>query len=279
MTLRPMLSKVELRNKGQLSFFFIGTGSAFSKTNYQTNVLVIKGNSHLLIDCGTLCSFILSTKYNLQIGDIKNVIVTHPHADHIGGLEEVALVGKYVTKQQVNLFIPPKFERKLWKESLRGGIKFSENGKMHLDDYFNLPDVKCIRKSPFEMFECNIENINIKFFRTRHVTTSKTSLHNSQLSYGLIIDNRVLFTGDTQFNEFQLRWLLNEYKDIEVIFHDCDISGYSTGVHASYYQLNTMPVRIREKMYLCHYTEDINGIDALVDGFGGLVHPGVYYDL
>ena len=66
------------------------------------------------------------------------------------------------------------------------------------------------------MFEFNVGSINVKIFRTRHVTTSKTSLRNSQLSYGVLIDDRVLFTGDTQFNEFQLRWLLDKYKGIYV---------------------------------------------------------------
>lgn len=279
MTLKPMLSKIELKNKGNLSFFFIGSGSAFSKTNYQTNLLVIKGDDHLLVDCGTLCSYIMSKEYNTSISDVKNLVLTHPHADHIGGVEEIALVGKYVTKENINLYIPPKFKKKLWNESLRGGIQFSEHGKMKIDDYFKFPDVKLIQKKPFEMFEFNVGSINVKLFRTRHVTTSKTSLHNSQISYGMIFDNRVLFTGDTQFNEIQLRWLLDNYKDIEVVFQDCDVSGYSKGVHASYYQLCTMPIKIRAKMYLCHYSDDVNNIDAIVDGFGGLVHHGVYYNI
>lgn len=278
MTLRPMISKIELKNKGQLSFFFIGSGSAFSKTNYQTNLLVIKGNTHVLIDCGTICSYVMSKDYNSKISDIKNLILTHPHADHIGGVEEMAFIGKYVSKEPVNIIIPKKFKKKLWKESLKGGIQFSEKGRMHFEDYFNLIDIKKVQNKPFEMYEAQIGGLNFKLFRTRHVTTSKTSLRNSQLSYGVLIDDRVLFTGDTQFNEFQLRWLLDKYKGIEVIFHDCDISGYSTGVHASYYQLCTMPEAIRSKMYLCHYSEDVNNIDAIVDGFGGLVHHGVYYD-
>ena len=39
-----------------------------------------------------------------------------------------------------------------------------------------------------ELKDLNIDNINIKLFRTRHVTTSKKSLKKSQISYGLIID-------------------------------------------------------------------------------------------
>ena len=278
MNISPFCNKIELENKGQLSLFFIGTGSAFTKTSYQTNLLIIKGNSHLLIDCGTLCPYALENQYKTKPSEIRNMIVTHPHADHIGGLEEMALVGRYVVKKPVNLIIPKKFKKKLWNESLRGGIQFSENGRMKFEDYFAEIETKLIQKKPFEMYHSVLGDIDIKLFRTRHVTSEGNSYRNSQLSYGVLIDERILFTGDTQFNEAQLRFLLGEYKNIEYIFHDCDVSGYSAGVHASYDQLCTLAPEIRAKMYLCHYNDAVNNIDAIVDGFAGLAKPGVYYN-
>ena len=128
------------------------------------------------------------------------------------------------------------------------------------------------------MFEANVANINVKLFRTRHVTTRKNSLKESQISYGLIIDDRVLFTADTQFNRPQLEFLLDKYPKIEVIFHDCDVMGYSRGVHAAYDELVTLPKEVKAKTYLCHYSEAVNTIDALVDGFAGLAKHWVYYD-
>ena len=122
------------------------------------------------------------------------------------------------------------------------------------------------------------DGINVKLFRTRHVTTRKDSLKNSQISYGLIIDDKVLFTADTQFNRPQLKFLLDKFPKIEVIFHDCDVMGYSRGVHAAYDELVTLPKEIKSKTYLCHYSEAVNTIDALVDGFAGLAKHWVYYD-
>ena len=190
----------------------------------------------------------------------------------------MVLIGKYVTKEPVNIIIPKKFKKKLWNESLRGGIQFSETGKMKFEDYFREIEIHKILTKPFEMYESKIGNINIKLFRTRHVTTRPDSLKNSQISYGVLIDEKVLFTADTQFNEPQLRYLLSRYKTIEYIFQDCDISGYSAGVHASYDQLCSLPPEIRSKMYLCHYSDSVNSIDALVDGFAGLAKHGVYYN-
>ena len=278
MKTRPFISKIELTNGGNLSIFFLGTGNAFAKTSFQTNLLLIKGDQHLLIDCGTLCSYAFENLYNGRIADIQNLLLTHPHADHIGGVEEVALAGKYITKRPVNLVITDEFKKLLWNESLKGGIQYSEEGKMTFDDYFTQLKPKRIQKKPFEMFEINAFNMNLKLFRTRHVTTRKNSLKNSQISYGLIIDDKVLFTADTQFNPSQLQFLLDKYKNIEVIFHDCDIKGFSRGVHAAYDELVTLPAEIRAKTYLCHYSDAVNTIDALVDGFAGLAKHWVYYD-
>ena len=278
MKTRHFVSNIELTNSGNLSLFFLGTGNAFTKTAFQTNLLIIKGKDHLLVDCGTLCSYAFENMYNGRISDIKNLLLTHPHADHIGGVEELALAGKYINKRLLNLVITDEFKKSLWEESLKGGIQYSEEGRMTFDDYFNQIKPVRIQKKPFEMFETNVGAINIKLFRTRHVTTRKNSLKHSQISYGLIIDDRILFTADTQFNEPQLKFLLDKYKNIEVIFHDCDVMGYSRGVHAAYDELVTLPKEIKEKMILSHYSEAVSTIDALVDGFAGLAKHWVYYD-
>ena len=43
MKVSKVQGKLELKNSGGLSLFFIGAGSAFSKVNFQNNVLFIKG--------------------------------------------------------------------------------------------------------------------------------------------------------------------------------------------------------------------------------------------
>ena len=63
-----------LTTEGELRVVFIGTGSAFAKRRRQPNILVIQGNHHVLRVCCYL--------------------PTHSHADHIDGLEEVALINR-----------------------------------------------------------------------------------------------------------------------------------------------------------------------------------------
>lgn len=278
MVKREFNKKLELVNDGQLSLFFIGTGSAFTKKYFNTNLLIIKGETHLLVDCGNLCLFALETLYNTKSTEIQNLFITHPHADHIGGIEELIFTHKYISHSKVNIFISDFFKKKLWNESLKGGCQFSESGKMFFEDYFNQIKPKKICTNPFDIFEFNCGNINIKFFRTLHVTSIPGSLKKSQLSYGIIIDNRILFTGDTQFNLSQLDYILEEYPDIETIFHDCDISNYVTSVHASYNQLKSLSKDVKSKTYLCHYNQNKETVDCKADGFAGFAESGVYYD-
>lgn len=267
-------SKLELTNDGRLSLLFLGTGSAFSKKYFQTNVLVVKGQDHVLIDCGTLCPFVLETQYNVKLSQIKNLVLTHPHADHIGGVEEIALVGQYVTHVKSNLVITDTFKEKLWNESLSGGLKVNENGTLTIDDYFNQIKPELICSEPFEIYEANVGSINLKLFRTKHVTCENPELY--QLSYGLLIDNKVLYPCDTQFNPSQLEYLCEKYP-VKVIFHDCDVAGYSEGVHSSYAQLKTLSAEIKKMMYLCHYNAAIDGVSPEADGFKKVARPGIWY--
>ena len=265
---------LELTNDGRLSVLFIGTGSAFSKRYFQTNVLVVKGEDHLLIDCGTLCPYALEKNYGLELKHIDNLLLTHPHADHIGGVEELALVDRYVKKQKCNLVITDEFKQLLWNESLKGGLKVNEEGSLTLDDYFVQIKPEQILTEPFEMYEANVGSINVKLFRTKHVTCSDPEVF--QISYGLMIDDRVLYPCDTQFNPEQIDYLVHNFP-VKVIFHDCDISGYSEGVHASYAQLKTLPDEIRAMTYLCHYNGRAEEMNPQDDGFRKFARPGVWY--
>ena len=52
MRIIPGSGKLELKNDGILELFFLGVGSAFATTLYQTNFIIIKGDHHILVDFG-----------------------------------------------------------------------------------------------------------------------------------------------------------------------------------------------------------------------------------
>ena len=76
MKVEKLESSLELTNEGGLSFFFVGVGSAFSKKHYQNNILIVKGNDHLLVDCGITCPAALY-HYGSNITKIKNILIEY----------------------------------------------------------------------------------------------------------------------------------------------------------------------------------------------------------
>ncbi|MBR7064336.1 MAG: MBL fold metallo-hydrolase, partial [Treponema sp.] len=264
-------------NNGSLQLFFVGTGSAFSKINFQTNVLVIKGSDHLLIDCGALCPLAFTT-YNSSVALVKNILVTHSHADHIGGLEEMALLGRYVTKQRPKMIISDYYKKILWNESLKGGCAYGEyadTGYMTFDDYFEQVAPTQIGKTPRPLYEVNVGSINVKMFRTKHIPDSAGDWKKSFYSLGTLIDERILYTCDTRFDKDLLDWICSKY-NIEYIFHDCQF--FPGGVHASYDDLKTLPKDMKSKMFLCHYADTYKKVNPKKDGFLGFAERAVYYD-
>ena len=276
MQITPMDTSIRLTNSGNLEFFFVGVGSAFSKIHYQNNLLIVKGQDHLLIDCGTLCPYAFY-KYNSNITSIKNILITHSHADHIGGLEEMALMGRYATKIRPKMVITNEYKKILWNQSLRGGNSYGEYTTHYLgfDDYFEQLQPKLISKKPRPLYEANVGSINVKLFRTKHMPDSAKSWRNSFYSFGVLIDNRILFPSDTRFDLDLLTWMENTYHP-EYIFHDCQF--YTGGVHASLDELKTLPATMKQKMYLCHYGDNYAKFDPVALGFAGYAQQGVYYN-
>ena len=279
MKVAKVQGKLELKNSGGLSLFFVGTGSAFSKENFQNNVIFIKGKNHILIDCGTLCPLAIS-QYGIDISSVENIFLTHSHADHIGGMEEVAFTDYYSKKERPVVVIDDKYKKILWNQSLRGGLGYSKtfSGKvMDFDDFFIQQKPVRVRHGKHWYKQALIggkNGIDLKIFDTAH-SNARDAQGRIFRSCGVIVDDRILFTGDTKFNREQLDSLLSDF-DIEWIFHDA--CSKKNEVHASYDELNRLPADVKKKIYLCHCDEKLLKADVKADGFAGFAKRGVYYN-
>ncbi len=279
MKIIPLEEKpISLTNSGNLELFFVGVGSAFTKRNYQTNLLIIKGEDHLLVDCGTKCPQAFF-ELGVPITDIRNLLITHSHADHIGGLEEVILLGRYVTQKKPTIVINETYQHILWDMSLRGGAAYNEEDAgdiLGFHDFFNVIHPLWLPNYPRETFYTDINSINIKMMRTKHIPDSSWDWQSSFWSCGLIIDDRIMFTSDTRYDP-KLVLSFDEMFDLEAIFHDCQF--FTGGVHASLEELKQLPPEIKQKMYLTHYGDNWEDFtDKVAEyGFAGLAQQHMHY--
>jgi ribonuclease BN (tRNA processing enzyme) len=256
---------IDLGNSGELEVTFLGVGAAFATEAFQSNIFLVKGRTHLLVDLGTKASLALRDA-GLSVLDVEHLLVTHSHADHIGGLEEWCLKSRYVAPRimgcrigdyRPHLYTTPEYVRILWKASLRGGLELSEDsGPMSLEDYLTVHLATPLEGygRPVHAFGVGegADRIEVKLMRTRHIPTSTPGWETGFWSVGLLVDDRVLISGDTTFDPE----LLEEFgKGTEAIFHDCqDGRG---GVHAAYEELLALPDELRAKMILYHLPRGI----------------------
>ncbi len=280
MNIRELTSDLSLTNNGETSLFPVGTGSAFTKKHYQNNYLLIKGDQHIMLDCGTRTPEAMS-KLGRPVTDIENFIITHSHADHIGGLEEVLLMGRYVTKRKPNIVITKEYEKLLWNDSLKGGAAWNEskgNRFLNFRDYWNVTRPKSLRSLNRDAWEIDWKGFNVVLFRTMHYPDNAPSWKRSAYSTGLIIDKRILFTGDTRFDREMIENITETYP-IEHIFHD--VQFFPGGVHAFFDDLCTLHQEIRAKTFLMHYPDNYMNYESKVmdAGFRGFVKQHHYYDL
>lgn len=284
MRLVPFTETLRTTNEGKLELFFLGTGSAFVKKNFQNNMLIIKGNQHVLVDCGTRCPEAF-THYNSNVLKIQNMLLTHSHSDHIGGVEEVALMHHYGTKDRVNLIITDEYKELLWNESLCGGLCYGERltglnlpepkgGRLCFEDYFIQLTPKQMKDTPRPCYEITLGDLNIKMFRTRHASDVCPGWEGNMWSTGLLIDDRVLFTSDTRFDVELLDWMERDYQP-EIILHDCQ--PFVGGVHTGLDELVTLPEHLKKKTYICHYADTYTEKNLEGTGLAGMVKPGIYY--
>jgi ribonuclease BN (tRNA processing enzyme) len=280
---------------------FLGSGSAFvfAEENYQSNILFtkevetqkvhessqftgdttyqnVKESKHLLYDAGETCAEALKAQ-DMIPQDLDSIYISHLHGDHSGGIESIAFKTYFQVfnfgksefgSMKPNLLAHHSILRDGWDHSWSAGLQSIQGEVNTLESYFDTTYLQ--DNDSFDFYGTEMKPI-----QTVHVVDDRRMVP----SYGMMFkenDTTAFLTGDTQFAPNQM---LTYYAQSDIIFQDCEFAEYPGSVHAQFHQLCTLPLEIKRKMWLYHYSLGAKTYEELEEeakdaGFAGLVKRG-----
>ncbi|MCZ8511337.1 MBL fold metallo-hydrolase [Paenibacillus filicis] len=222
-----------------LQIQMIGTGSAFAKRYYNNNALVYAHGFTLLIDCGVTAPRALY-ELNIPSPQIDAILITHIHADHVGGLEELAFQSQYVHRHRMKLLLPSTLIGPLWDHSLKGGLENKAEGFHSLNDYFEVVPLE--PGTPYPLHP----DLTLELLPTEHIP--------GKPSYAILMNEKLYYSSDSRFDAERLKEM--SARGVKEIWHDCQLQGKGM-VHAALDELMSLPESIQRITRLMHYGDNM----------------------
>jgi len=281
--------------KDPLKITVIGCGNANSYVNGNMSLLLTASDGEtFLIDCGCRTPVSLH-QAGIAPKAINNIYVSHPHGDHVGGLEEIALQRyNWRDKPQrynddpnnpyaIKLFGNEELLRDLWEHTLSGGLKTIEGVSAELETLFE--PIPISKNEAFSWKGWDFELIQQIHVMVGTVIMPSYGLFMSYRNAGVLNDvnrehRKVFFTTDCQWH--QPKQIERFYHDADIVIQDCECLGCNTkdrsytfgsGVHSTYAEIagwesanaRRASAPDKKKIYLGHYQDFVS---AGKDAFG-----------
>jgi ribonuclease BN (tRNA processing enzyme) len=242
-----------------MTFLPLGVGDAFSALHYSSGLAVEADGRWLLVDCPhpirkVLRDGAVPAGVELDVGSFEAVVITHLHADHCAGLEDLAYFSRFVLGRRPKLVAHPEVLARVWEGRLAGGMDSLSDPAdwsrrpMTLADYFE--PVALDERRPVE-----VGGFALSCRPTRHhVFTTALRIRAGGRELGI--------SSDTAHDPALIEWLAAA----DVFLHETG----SPGVHTPYAALAALPPQVRARLRLIHYPDGFEpppgGPELLVEG-------------
>lgn len=235
-----------------------------------------------VIDFGSDIRHSLAYSAGLKMGDIDAWYCSHPHADHIGGVEGIALstffnpfwrpekadwaksvngggnlniadaclkAGAIPDEFKPEMFGHKEVLKELWQAASPGLQTLQGMRKVDLSTYFTIrPMVSNVEKK----IQDGSRLWKYYTIESTHVMSGTSSMP----SYGLMFEcsdgQKIYFPTDSLF--FMPPMMKSFYLSADVIYQDCE-TGPKSGVHSHIDDITKAEPDVKKKLYLYHFTD------------------------
>jgi ribonuclease BN (tRNA processing enzyme) len=224
----------------------LGVGDAFSRIYYHTSFVFRAEGFNLLLDCPEPLRKMLRESSEqaglpLTLEEIDDILVTHLHADHIGGFETYCYYKKFFQGRLGTLHTSPEVLDVLWPKRLSGAMGRTVDVKTGVpsantpEDYYRTKMLAYGRENPIGPFRVSIHRAN------HSIPTVGVIVRHGDLSVG--------YSCDTAYDRDHIDWL----SGCDMVIHET-----GEGLHTPLDDLLALPEELRAKLWLVHYPDDFD---------------------
>lgn len=241
----------------------LGAGGAFANMERGNSAFLVEvQHRRILIDCGTTVPYVLRDEMCIPLESVTDVIITHCHADHAGGLEQLLLSHRWIGGSKPVLWASCAVVAGI--RAMLSHLRFEADGtftKYGTDKHAYVEEVKTGARVKLGPFMLRLPSVH-------HV--------GSMPATGVVLGDLLAISGDT------CRSVLSELKEenCRLIFHEATWG--NDGVHTPVKELAECMGSLDEyrgkRVYVYHCPEKNEKVRPLPNLFAGILSKGDIFE-